>query len=68
MPEIDPALLAIMVCPVSHAQLRQVGDFLISTDSETRLRYPIRDGIPVMLEEEAEEMSPEEWKTALATG
>ena len=68
MPEIDPALLAIMVCPVSHAPLRQVGDFLISTDSETRLRYPIRDGIPVMLEEEAEELSPEEWKTALATG
>lgn len=68
MNEIDPELLAIMVCPVSHAQLRQVGEFLISTDPETRLRYPITDGIPVMLEEEAEEMSADEWHEALGTG
>ena len=68
MAEIDPALLAIMVCPVSQASLRQVGDFLVSTDSATRLRYPIRDGIPVMLKEEAEEMSPDDWKSALASG
>ncbi len=66
MAEIDPDLLAIMVCPVSRAPLHQAGDFLVSTDEATRLRYPIRDGIPVMLEEEAEEMSPDEWKSALA--
>ncbi len=65
MAKIDPDLLEIMVCPVSHAPLRQVGDFLVSTDSATRLRYPITDGIPVMLEEEAEEMSPDDWKSAL---
>ena len=65
MVKIDPDLLEIMVCPVSHAPLRQVGDFLVSTDSVTRLRYPIKDGIPVMLEEEAEEMSPDDWKSAL---
>ena len=68
MTQIDAELLAIMVCPVSHAPLQQVGDFLVSTDSATRLRYPIRDGIPVMLEEEAEEMSIEDWKAALAAG
>ena len=53
MTQIDPELLEIMVCPISHAALKQVGDFLISTDEATRLRYPIRDGIPVMLVEEA---------------
>ena len=68
MADLDPELLAIMVCPVSHAPLRQVGDFLVSTDSETRLRYAIRDGIPVMLVEEAEEMAPDEWKAALGAG
>lgn len=65
MTQIDPELLEIMVCPVSHAPLQQVGDFLVSTDPETRLRYPIRDGIPIMLEEEAEEMDDDQWKAAL---
>ena len=59
---IDPQLLSIMVCPVSHARLREVGDWLVSTDPETRLRYPVRDGIPVMLVEEAEELPPEDWE------
>ncbi len=64
--KIDPELLEIMVCPVSHAPLQQVDDFLVSTDPETRLRYPIRNGIPIMLEEEAEEMDPDQWRAALA--
>ncbi len=62
---IDPQLLSIMVCPVSHASLREVGDWLVSTDPETRRRYPVRDGIPVMLVEESEEMSQEDWEAAL---
>ena len=59
---IDPQLLSIMVCPVSHSPLREVGDWLVSTDPETRLRYPVRDGIPVMLVEEAEELAPDAWE------
>lgn len=59
---IDPQLLSIMVCPVSHARLREVGEWLVSTDPETRLRYPVRDGIPVMLVEEAEELTPGDWE------
>ncbi|NNC91371.1 MAG: hypothetical protein HKN80_02640 [Acidimicrobiia bacterium] len=62
---IDPQLLSIMVCPVSHAPLREVDDWLISTDPESRRRYPVRDGIPVMLVEESEEMSQEDWEAAL---
>lgn len=62
---IDPQLLSIMVCPVSHAPLREVDGWLVSTDGETRRRYPIRDGIPVMLVEESEEMAREDWEEAL---
>ena len=62
---IDPQLLSIMVCPVSHAPLREIDDWLISTDPETRRRYPIRDGIPVMLIEESEEMAQDDWEEAL---
>lgn len=66
MAKIAPDLLEIMVCPVSHAPLKEVGDWLVSTDSQTRLRYPIRDGIPVMLREESEEMDEDAWRRAMA--
>ncbi|MBP6096039.1 MAG: Trm112 family protein [Methyloversatilis sp.] len=57
---MDPRLLEILVCPVTKAPL-----VLDRTRNElqckaSRLAYPIRDGIPVMLEEEAREMSEEE--------
>ena len=64
---IDPRLLSIMVCPVSHAPLLEVEGWLVSTDPETRRRYPVRDGIPVMLIEESEELSMEEWQKAQET-
>ena len=54
MTKIDEELLRIMVCPLSHAPLVQVDDWLYSTDRQTRRRYPIRDGIPIMLIDEAE--------------
>jgi uncharacterized protein len=68
MAAIDPDFLALLRCPVSRHELVQQGDWLVSTDSDTRLRYPIRDDIPVLLEEEAEKMSPEEWQLAISTG
>ncbi|UCE59979.1 MAG: hypothetical protein JSU63_21360 [Phycisphaerales bacterium] len=64
--EIDKELLAIMVCPLSRAPLVQVGDWLYSTDRETRRRYPIRDGIPIMLVDEAEEVEKEEFERVMA--
>ena len=48
---IDPELLEILRCPVTRSRLRQEGDFLIAEVGG--LSYPVRDGIPVMLAEEA---------------
>ena len=51
MTTLDKKLLEILVCPVSKEPLEQVGDELICKKS--KLAYPIKDGIPVMLPEEA---------------
>jgi uncharacterized protein YbaR (Trm112 family) len=51
--EVDPRLLEILVCPLTKVPLRYdaVRQELIS--DQAKLAYPIRDGIPVMLVEEA---------------
>jgi len=51
MTTLDKKLLDILVCPVSKEPLEQVGDELICKKS--KLAYPIKDGIPVMLPNEA---------------
>ena len=51
MTTLDKKLLDILVCPVSKEPLKQVGDELICKKS--KLAYPIKDGIPVMLPDEA---------------
>lgn len=48
---IDPELLEILRCPLTRSKLRPEGDFLIAEVGG--LAYPVRDGIPVMLIEEA---------------
>ena len=50
---IDPRLLEILVCPVTRTKLRhdEARQELIS--EAAGLAYPIRDGVPVMLAEEA---------------
>ncbi len=53
---LDKSLLEILVCPQSKAPLTQVGDELICQQSG--LAYPIIDGIPVLLIEEAREINP----------
>ncbi|MAH77306.1 MAG: tetraacyldisaccharide 4'-kinase [Gammaproteobacteria bacterium] len=55
---INQKLLEILVCPKTHSSLVLHGDELISKDA--KLAYPIRDGIPIMLIEEARELSREE--------
>ena len=50
---IDPKFLALLVCPLTRTQLDYdaVNHELVSTAA--RLAYPIRDGIPIMLADEA---------------
>lgn len=57
---MDPKLLDILVCPVTKGALRydKAAQELISV--QAGLAYPIRDGIPVMLEDEARRLSAEE--------
>jgi uncharacterized protein len=48
---IDPELLELLRCPLTGSRLRPEGDFLVA--EEGGLAYPVRDGFPVMLIEEA---------------
>ena len=47
-------LLAILACPQCKAPLIRQEDRLVCTRPECRLRYPIREGIPILLIDEAE--------------
>lgn len=51
--KIPDDLLKILVCPKCKTAVVQEDDALQCTNKECRLRYPVRDGIPVMLVEEA---------------
>jgi uncharacterized protein YbaR (Trm112 family) len=58
--EVDPKLLEILVCPASKDRLiyRKEANELVSR--KARLAYPIRDGIPIMLVDEARALTDEE--------
>ena len=58
--EVDPKLLEILVCPLTKGPLRydRATQELISL--QANVAYPIRDGIPIMLVDEARTMSDEE--------
>lgn len=60
VPDIDPRLLEILVCPLTKMPLRydRARQELVSV--EAGLAYPIRDGIPIMLVEEARTLSDAE--------
>jgi uncharacterized protein len=57
---MDAKLLQVLVCPVTKGPLilDKKNNELISKSA--RLAYPIRDGIPVMLEDEARKLAPDE--------
>ena len=59
-PPMDPKLLELLVCPVTkgHLDYDRTRQELLSRSA--RLAYPIRDGIPILLEEEARTLSDEE--------
>ena len=56
---MDTKLLQILVCPVTKGPLiydKKAGELI---SKSARLVYPIRDGIPVMLEDEARKLDPD---------
>lgn len=58
--DVDPKLLEILVCPVTKTALvfdREAGELI---SKAAGLAYPVRDGIPIMLPEEARELSGDE--------
>ena len=57
---IDPRLLEILVCPLCKGPLvyrKAEGELVCKAD---RLAYPVKDGIPVMLEDDARKLDPTE--------
>lgn len=50
---IDPRLLDVLVCPVTRGPLRWDPAARELVSVQARLAYPVRDGIPIMLPEEA---------------
>lgn len=57
---LDPKLLEILVCPVSKAALEYDRERQELVCRASGLAYPVRDGIPVMLESEARQLTLEE--------
>ena len=50
----DPKMLEALICPLTHSELMLEGDELIS--KRAKLAFPIREGIPILLVEEARQI------------
>jgi uncharacterized protein len=59
-PDVDPRLLEILVCPLTKAPLRYDREAQELISAEAGLAYPIRDGIPIMLVDEARSLDEAE--------
>ena len=57
---MDPKLLELLVCPVTKGHLDYDRSRQELVSRSARLAYPIRDGIPVLLEDEARTLSDDE--------
>lgn len=60
---IDPRLLELLVCPRTKTSLFYDAAAQELISRAARLAYPIRDGVPVMLEEEARALTDDEIRT-----
>jgi len=65
---MDAKLLEILVCPVTKGPLRYDRERQELVSRSARLAYPIRDGIPVLLEDEARKLTPEEVEALKGAG
>jgi uncharacterized protein YbaR (Trm112 family) len=57
---VDPKLLEILVCPLTKASLEYDAEKQELISRQAGLAYPIRNGIPIMLPDEARPLSDEE--------
>ena len=57
---VDPKLLEILVCPVTKQTLEYDAERQELISRAARLAYPIRDGIPIMLADEARQLGDDE--------
>lgn len=57
---MDPKLLELLVCPVTKGPLQYDRDKKELSSRSARLAYPVRDGIPILLENEARALTDEE--------
>ncbi|WBX85558.1 Trm112 family protein [Sphingosinicella microcystinivorans] len=58
--DVDPRLLAILVCPLTKAPLSYDREKQELVSKAAGLAYPVRDGVPVMVIEEARELGEAE--------
>lgn len=59
------AVKDLLRCPKTRAELVYTGDALVCCDPAARLRYPIVDGFPVLLIDEAGTLSASEWSAVM---
>jgi uncharacterized protein YbaR (Trm112 family) len=57
---MDTKLLELLVCPITKGPLRYQAPTQELISRSARLAYPVRDGIPILLESEARPLKPEE--------
>ena len=57
--DVDPKLLEILVCPMTKGPLRYDREARELVSEKAKLAYPIRDGIPIMLVDEARQIDAE---------
>ena len=57
---VDPKLLEILVCPLTKGPLRYDRENQELISEQASLAYPIRDGIPIMLVDEARPLDPDD--------
>jgi len=55
-PEFDPRMIEVLVCPQTHGVLTYDSERQELVSRAAHLAYPIRDGIPVMLADEARQL------------
>lgn len=62
---ISKDLLQILACPACKSPVMEAGDFLFCTNADCRRRYTVKEGIPVMMVDEADVLELHEFSTVV---